>query len=169
MKNRSANYQTTTLVNLLFISITILVSSWLLTSCATNNLPDAYVGHWSATNKKITVRTVTNGMKFEFTTDTASISLTLNQNNTASGTIGNAKFENATIIKNRGLPPSITGVAYIIKCGKIGKIFNEDPLDNKEVELWLSPITPDSLLNTELRYTSGLSVFPMAGFKLGRQ
>jgi hypothetical protein len=44
------------------------------------------------------------------------------------------KFENGEIKKNRGNPET-TGCAQVIKCGSIGKIFPDDPLSNKDVQL----------------------------------
>jgi hypothetical protein len=54
-------------------------------------------------------------------------------------------------------------VSYIIKCGSIGKIFENDPLENKEVEIWLSPIEGNESMKAELRYTANMAMFPMAG------
>ena len=80
------------------------------------------------------------------------------------GTIGTAAFENGVIKKNRG-NPDVTGCAQIIECGSIGKIFNDDPLNAKKVELWLGPLE-GNMIDTELRYTEGWAQFPMAGMLL---
>jgi hypothetical protein len=58
----------------------------------------------------------------------------------------------------------MTGCAFTIECGLIGKIFENDPLESKEVELWLGPFERD--IDGELRYTQGGAHFPMAGFIL---
>ena len=49
--------------------------------------------------------------------------------------------------------------------GSIGKIFPDDPMNSKEVQLWLAPMEGNSI-DTELRYTEGMNQFPMAGFLL---
>ena len=61
----------------------------------------------------------------------------------------------------------MSGIAFTIKCGSIGKIFENDPLDLKDVELWLSPLKGS--ISGELRYTQGASHFPMAGFRLTKK
>jgi hypothetical protein len=111
----------------------------------------------------ITVRTEPKWMKFEFTSDIAFIKLTIDSNKKASGFIGSAEFINGKIKKNGG-DPDKTGVAYIIQCGSIGKIFSNDPLDNKKVEIWLSPLKGD--MHAELRFTDGMAQFPMADLTL---
>lgn len=143
---------------------------FLFSSCASSkwNLPEEYTGNWGTSNTQITVRTEPKFMKFEFTIDTAIVQIQINEDKTASGYIGAAKFENAIINENGG-NPDITGVSYIIECGEIGKIFDRDPLDLKEVEIWLSPINEDGLMEAELRYTDGWSLFPMSGLKFRKQ
>lgn len=128
-------------------------------------LPDDYRGAWACGPSKVTVRTWQFPMRFNFFTDTALITIQFNENQTASGKIGDAAFSNAIIRKNKGNPEK-TGVALIIECGDIGKIFPGDPLTKKEVELWVGPMKESGFIDAELRYTSGLSQFPMAGIQL---
>ena len=40
------------------------------------------------------------------------------------------------------------------------RIFLEDPMETKEVQFWIGPSLENS--DTELRYTKGGSMFPMA-------
>ena len=49
--------------------------------------------------------------------------------------------------------------------GTIGKIFPDDPLNTKEVELYLGPLEGNRI-DTELRFTEGGAHFPMAGMLL---
>ena len=77
-----------------------------------------------------------------------------------------AEFKNGIIKKNWGNPEK-KGVSYKIKCGSIGKIFEGDPLDNKEVEIWVGPL--NGTLDSELRYTEGGYHFPMAGMILAKE
>lgn len=122
-------------------------------------VPSELVGLWESDTTNITVRTEPEWMKFKFTSDISFVKITIDSNKTSSGFIGSAEFKNGKIRKNGGNPDR-NGVAYIIECGPIGKIFPADPLDNKKVELWLSPIKGD--MHAELRYTERMAKFPMA-------
>ena len=128
------------------------------------SVPDNMVGSWMDSVVKITVRTEPRWMKFEFTKDTASILMNVSKEGMVSGHIGQAKFE-GKCRKNSGNPEK-TGIAYIVKCGRIGKIFDQDPLDDKEVEIWLSPVRGQ--MGGELRFTEGGAKFPMAGMVFNR-
>lgn len=138
-------------------------------SCKTADfvLPDEYVGSWSTSETPVIVRTYKFGDGFTFTRDKAIVSININKNKTASGSIGHATFENAVIKKNK-VNTDLSGISYIIDCGKIGEIFTGDPLEKKEVQIWLMPANKDSL-EAELRYTDGWAVFPMAGLRLVRK
>lgn len=132
-------------------------------SCVSSSkwvVPTELIGKWNTQPHKITVRTEPKWMKFEFTSDSAVVSIQINDNKTVIGNIGSASFSNGTVSQNTG-DPSLTGIAYIIKCGKIGKIFETDPLENKEVEIWLSPI--ENNMKAEIRYAESGDKFPMAG------
>lgn len=143
--------------NLFFILFAICV----LCSCSTQKsaIPPELIGEWKSDMTNITVRTELKWMKFEFTSDITSVDLTIDSNKTAHGFIGSAEFNNGKIRKNGGNPDR-TGVAYIVQCGQVGKIFSNDPLGKKEVEIWLGPIKGE--MHAELRYTEGMAQFPMA-------
>jgi len=132
-----------------------------LNSCGQRSIPREMVGHWTTQKHLITVRTKPEG-KWKFTSDTASITFNINNDHTVDGFIGSAKFENGEIRLNWLLPVRMSGQAFTIKCGKIEKIFENDPLDLKDVELWLGPII-NGTIDGELRYTQGHAYFPMAG------
>ena len=138
-------------------------------SCRTTqwDMPAEYVGNWSSAKQLVIVRTYKFGDGFDFTKDSAVFTLDVNKNKTASGSIGDAKFINA-IIKPNKPNTDLSGIAYVIECGEIGKIFPNDPLAKKEVELWLMPANKGKL-EAELRYTQGMAVFPMAGINFVRK
>jgi hypothetical protein len=142
----------------------LVLLTFFLYSCGQRSIPQKLVGHWKTDKIGITVRTQDEKGKFEFTTDSSIISLMIKSDYTVDGFIGSAKFENRKIKTNWLLPTSMTGCAFTIECGLIGKIFENDPLDSKEVELWLGPFERD--IDGELRYTQGGAHFPMAGFIL---
>lgn len=127
-------------------------------------VPSELEGQWESAVFKVSVRTEPKWMKFEFTPGAIRVVLDIESDKTASGTIGMANFSNAILDKNRGNPER-TGVAYIVRCGTVGKLFPEDPLNSKEVELWLGPVAGGKM-EAELRFTEGNAVFPMGGMKL---
>jgi len=137
--------------------------AFFLVSCGNWTVPAELVGEWKSGETQITVRTKVE-KEWVFTSGPATIVLTIHSDQSVSGTIGTAAFENGVILKNRGNPET-TGCAQVIKCGSIGKIFPDDPLSSKEVQLWLAPMEGNSI-DTELRYTEGMAHFPMAGFLL---
>jgi len=156
MRDRKFNY------NRLVVG-SIILTALFLGSCGDWTLPPELVGEWKTDETEVTVRTKID-KEWVFTSDTAIIVITINSDHSVSGSIGMASFENGVIIKNRGNPET-TGCAQIIKCGSIGKIFPDDPMPAKEVQLWLAPMKENSI-DTELRYTEGMNQFPMAGFLL---
>jgi len=139
----------------------LLLLVFFLHSCGQRSIPPELVGHWTTQKHLITVRTKPEG-NWMFTSDTAYITFTINNDHTVDGLIGSAKFENGKIKLNWMLPTRMTGIAFNIECGKIGKIFENDPLASKEVQLWLGPIIKGTI-DGELRYTQGQAHFPMAG------
>ena len=145
------------------IGFSIVLSAFFLSSCGDWTLPPELVGEWKSDKILITVRAKVE-KEWGFTTDTAYITITINSDHSVSGTIGAASFEDGEIFKNRGNPET-TGCAQIIKCGSIGTIFPDDPLSNKDVQLWLAPMEGNRI-DTELRYTQGMAQFPMAGMIL---
>ena len=137
---------------------------FLLNSCGQMKIPLEMTGQWSTDIGQITVRTKDEKTRFHFFSDSAIIIIKINNDHTVDGSIGSAKFENGKLKTNWLLPVRISGIAFTIECGKIGKIFENDPLASKEVELWLSPGPVNGTIDAELRYTQGLTYFPMAGF-----
>ena len=115
------------------------LATFFLHSCGQMSIPSEMIGQWKTDKSLITVRTKNEKTRFEFTSDSAIIKFKVNSDHTVDGSIGSAKFENGKIKTNWLLPIKMSGIAFTIECGKIGKIFENDPLDSKEVELWLSP------------------------------
>ena len=155
MKNLRHNYR--------LIAWPIVLTAFFLSSCGDWTLPPELVGEWKSDKILITVRAKVE-KEWIFTSDTASITIIINSDHSVSGNIGTASFAKGVIIKNRGNPET-TGCAQVIKCGSIGTIFPDDPLSNKDVQLWLAPMEGNRI-DTELRYTQGMAQFPMAGMLL---
>lgn len=142
--------------------IYLLLATLLLScSCGKWIVPSEYIGQWETGKRKITVRTKLKNEPFRFTSDSAIVRIKINEDKTVSGYIGLAEFTNARLKKNASLPWE-TGVEYIIECGSIGKIYKNDPLDQKEVEIWFAPLNADGNSYSDLRLTQGFANFPMA-------
>ncbi len=146
----------------------LILATFFLYSCGQKSIPQEIVGYWKTDKGWITVRTKDEKNKFQFTSDSAIITLNIKNDHTVNGSIGSAKFENGKIKTNWLLPVKMSGLSFTIECGKIGKIFENDPLDSKEVELWLSPGPVNGKINGGLRYTQGTTYFPMSSIILTR-
>jgi len=155
MKNLRHNYR--------LIGWSLILTAFFLSACGDWTLPPELVGEWKSVKILITVNAKVE-KEWVYISDTATINIKINSDHSVSGTIGAASFENGVIIKNRGNPEK-TGLATIIKCGSIGKIFPDDPLSNKDVQLWLASMEGNRI-DTELRLTQGMAQFPMAGMLL---
>ncbi len=132
-------------------------------SCANASfkLKQDYVGTWSSPTEKITVRTEPKSWHFVFTKGEADFSMTIHEDKTVSGHIGNAKFENAKLVSNGGIwPVKWSGIIYTVDCGEVGKIFDKDPMEKKKLSVWICPISKEGTMEVEIRYGS----FPMGGF-----
>lgn len=123
-------------------------------------IPNEYLGVWETDSTSITVRKKLKFLKYEFATNKVIITLYMGSKNNISGTIGEAIFNNAIIKKNKG-NPDVNGIAYIIQCGTISKIFNVDNTGNKKIELWLNPINQSGKMKAEIRLRDGWDTFPM--------
>jgi len=123
-------------------------------------IPNEYLGVWKTESTNIIVRKKLKFMKYEFVSKKVIITLNMGSKNNISGTIGEAIFNNATIKKNKG-NPDVNGIAYIIQCGTISKIFNDDSTGNKKIELWLKPINQSGKMKAEIRLREDWDTFPM--------
>jgi hypothetical protein len=95
-----------------------------LNSCNQQDFPPELIGQWKTGNVEITVRTQLERGRYEFTSDTVIITLNIDSNYTASGSLGLAEFEN---VKIAGLIDTSKGYLYCVKPFDIGKIFENDP------------------------------------------
>lgn len=141
--------------------VLIIIVALTLISCKATEwvVPQPYCGYWRTENTKVTVRFKVGDEKHsQFISDSAILTLVINHDKTASGTIGLSSFENGKMLKNHTLWE--TGVSYVIECGVIGKIFKNDPLETKEVDIWLGQVNENGTIKATMRL--GDSVFPMA-------
>lgn len=128
--------------------------------CHINQIAGELAGNWETKSTPITLRTKIRWMKYSFTKATVSLTLKINADNTVSGSIGNAAFKNVKMTKNKG-NSSVNGIAYIIACGPLGKICDEDTSGLKTIELWLMPVKEKGIVNAEIRLIEGWDTFPM--------
>lgn len=140
-----------------------------LLSCKYGEMDPRIVGNWDASKTGITVREEPSFMKFKFTKGFASVHLEIDENYLVKGHIGNALLKEGTIELNKELlPPKYSGVLMKIKCNLQGKIFPDDPLEEKEVEFWIHYPMKDNSFISELRYTEKGAQFPMSEFSFQR-
>ena len=144
-----------------------LVLSMMLQSCETQlkYLPDTLIGSWKSQRALVNVRDRdTLHSKFRFTSDSIYIQLDFKLPKTITGLIGLGSFKTETIFQNQGLPHRVSGISYIVSCGDVTKLFANDPLNAKFIELWLMPQTHPDTLHAELRCKQYWDAFPMGSF-----
>jgi len=144
-----------------------LVLSMMLQSCKTQlkYLPDTLIGSWKSERALVNVRDRdTLHSKFRFTSDSIYIQLDFKLPKTITGLIGLGSFKTETIFQNQGLPHRVSGISYIVSCGNVTKLFANDPLNAKFIELWLMPQTHPDTLHAELRCKQYWDAFPMGSF-----
>lgn len=144
-----------------------LVLSMMLQSCETQlkYLPDTLIGSWKSERALVNVRDRdTLHSKFRFTSDSIYIQLDFKLPKTITGLIGLGSFKTETIFQNQGLPHRVSGISYIVSCGNVTKLFANDPLNAKFIELWLMPQSHPDTLHAELRCKQYWDAFPMGSF-----
>lgn len=142
-----------------------LVLSMVLLSCETQlkYLTDTLIGSWKSEKDLVKVRARdTAHSKFIFTTD--SIYLDFKLPKTITRLIDSGGFKSKTIFQNQGSPHSVSDISYIISCGNVTKLFANDPLKFKYIELWLMSQTHPDTLHAELRCKQYCDAFPMGSF-----
>jgi hypothetical protein len=150
--------------NLKFYRLTFwifILATFLLFSCGTKKwmVPSEFIGNWESGKNKITVRfKLSEQQQSQFISDSVTIKIRINNDKTVSGFIGQAAIDNGKIVKSRSFP-GLKEVEYQIECNLTGKIFDKDPIDSKEVDIWLSQINENGKIKGDVR--SGGSVFPM--------
>ncbi len=142
--------------NLVLVAFLLLLNI----NCNSQEIPKDLEGNWETESTNINIRTKIRWMKYSFNSAIITLNLKINADNSVSGSIGEAKFSNATILKNKG-NPSITGIAYIIPCGLVGQICKEDTTGLKKIELWIKPIKVKGIMSAEIRLKAGWDTFPM--------
>ena len=125
-------------------------------------VPPGLVGKWESGMTTVTVRTQPEQGQYQFTKNSVVVKLEIFGNNKVSGSIGSATFENVKIRPRESVKNS-----YKFVCRRIGKIFENDPLDNKEVRVKLTPIG-DNIIDISLQYRTKYfsDLLPMADLKL---
>ena len=141
----------------------------MVSSCTKKNVDPNLMGSWQAIETGLTVRVEPSFMKFEFIGGQADCLLEIHEDLRVTGTIGGALLQDAKIVPNSGvLPNDITGVSHKIHCRLKGKIFPEDPLPDKEVQLWVLTGEAKDAFRAELRFTEKGAQFPMTEFEFSR-
>jgi hypothetical protein len=123
---------------------------FIFNSCEQKNLPPELVGKWKTGKVEITVRNRLERGKYEFTADTATITLIIDSSYTASGFIGSEKFENIRIGAYNTDDENVKrGFEYFVNPFVVGKIFANDPNADKEVIFKLN-LLEETTIKSEL-------------------
>jgi len=132
----------------------------LIVSCAKAEkeieIPKELIGTWKSSNIEIVVPEKDNLSDYKFHTGEGTITLSFTKNELVSGSIGEYTFSDGILTK---------GNIYKVVCQTAGILFNEDPLDSKEISLWLHNIS-EHTIEGELRLTQDGQKFPMTAFTL---
>lgn len=145
----------------LFIAMLVVLSAM---SCNKWEVEPGFTGSWESDIQQITVQFEPQPKKYDIIEGYAALSLTIYEDKTVDGVLGETSFSGATLAK-RAVSSAIKGANYTVKCGTIGKIFENDPLSSKEVEIELN-IGDGGKLEAALWYTENGADFPMGTFLL---
>ena len=105
-------------------------------------------------------------MNYTFVSDTAEISLIINDQGKVSGTLGGASFQECSVSKNRNELEKKLNMAtdLVIKGKLIGYIFSKDTISEKKISI---PFNSENNSATGTIFQKeGLDLFPMADFNL---
>lgn len=132
-----------------------------------NNGGTALIGTWSG-KKFVTVRYSTGFMKFRFvkSKDSIPVEIRIDRDAGVSGSIGNAKLTDCSVIKNRGSVGRKLNLAsdFAIRGKLEGFIFDGDTIANKEIAIPFE--LSAGKLSGSVFHKIGLDVFPMTGLNL---
>jgi hypothetical protein len=122
-----------------YIILLILIGGLIIQSSCYKEVPEEFVGTWESDLTLVEVPFNNEDGSEDIYTDSIVFGLQISANKLASGYIGMASFTDAPVKKNPGDAEN-KGIAYIIKCGELGRLFPGDPLEAKKIEINLKPI-----------------------------
>lgn len=117
----------------------ILIAGLIKMSSCYKEVPEEFVGNWETDLIMVEVLLEKADGSEDIYTDSVTIALQISADKLASGYIGLATFSDVPVKKNPGDAEG-KGIAYIVKCGELGKLFPSDPLESKTIEINLKPI-----------------------------
>ena len=151
----------------LFLIIPCLLT---LVSCRDWVMPKTLVGTWSAA-QKITVRFKDGMFSFRFAASPVPINMvmTIHEDGTVDGSVGEAKWEACSVVDNRGWWEKLTnsGGGYMVVGKLSGNIFAQDTLATKEIKMPFR--MKDNIIEGTLFQKQGMGVFPMVDVHLTKQ
>lgn len=130
----------------------LLLAGLILPSSCYKEVPEEFVGTWETELTLVEVPLEKEDGSEDIYTDSVFMGLQISANKLASGYIGIASFTDVPVKKNPGDAES-KGIAYIVKCGDLGRLFPGDPLETKEIEINLKP-TQGTIMGSEINYIS---------------
>ena len=128
------------------------------------------VGTWSC-KEKVTVRYKIGFLKYQFVTapDSVEVNFSIDENGKFSGTVGNSKFKNCVVKKNRGaIGRKINRFTDYVVRGKLeGKIFSDDISKQKFISFPFN--LTDKKLSGSVFHLKGFDLYPMFGINASKQ
>lgn len=145
----------------------LIITSILLVSCRDWVMPKTLVGTWSA-SQKITVRFKDGMFSFRFAASPVPVNMvmTIHEDGTVDGSVGEAKWEACSVVDNRGWWEEMTnsGAGYMLTGKLTGNIFAQDTLAAKEIKMPFQ--MKDNIIEGTLFQKQGMGVFPMVDVHL---
>lgn len=137
-------------------------------SAKSNLLPATITGTWLS-SQIITIRFEDEAGKEMFVSDTVLIRISIDANGILTGTCGRATFSGGRIRENRNWFGNLfnLGTDYVFEGQLTRKIFDTDPLPEKEIKMPFSLL--EGYLQGTLLQKAGWGGHPMVEFKLGKR
>lgn len=135
-------------------------------ACNKWEVEPGFNGTWESDATELTVRIEPTPHNYEFIKGYAVLTLTIHEDKTVDGTLGEAAFSNVDLMKRTGVS-LFKETSYTFLCDSIGKIFENDPLEKKEIEFNLN-MGDAGMLEAGLWYTEDGADFPMGTIMLSK-
>lgn len=145
-------------------AFTIILGSILALSCSKTAENIALTGSWSNDSAVINYREKTTFLHYEFTQVKLPIEFGIDDRGKAACRIGDIELNDLDVKTNNK-----NGILYTIPCGVVNSFSREDPLKERELELWITTESTQNQVKMELREMHFLDPYPMAEVVLEKE
>lgn len=126
-------------------------------ACKTPSQNIELTGSWKNDSAVINYREKTSFMHYEFTQVKLPIEFGIDDSGKAACRIGDIELNDLDVIVNNK-----NGILYTIPCRVVNSFSREDPLKERELELWITTESTQNQVKMELREMHFLDPYPMA-------